>query len=108
MAYTVQNLLDRARIPLNDADKDRYTDADKLLPYAKAGLETAFRKRPDVFFGQYTALDFSTLVVGAAFPLPNEYLQVVSDYITARCEGVDDEHMSMGRAKTYYELFLAG
>ncbi|MGH8910018.1 MAG: hypothetical protein ACRD0K_26870 [Egibacteraceae bacterium] len=105
--YLIQDALDRARFPLNDVDGDRYTDV-VLLPIARGGLEGVFRKRPDLFFGQYDALDFSALAVTDPFPLEPYYLQVLADYITARAEGVDDESMSSGRAQTYYTLFVAG
>jgi len=110
MAYILQDVLDRARFPLNDDDADRYPDA-RLMPVVKGAFETAFRKRPDLFFALLTdvpPLDFSAMVVGEPFPLPDEYLQVIADYVTARAEGVDDEHMSTGRARNYYELFLMG
>jgi len=111
MAYDIQALCDRARIPLNDDDdvdaNRRYPDATKLLPYAIASLETGLRKRPDLFLGNFTA-DYSTLALTDPFPLEGKFLQVFADYITARVEGVDDEHMDQGRAKRYYDLFLAG
>jgi len=110
MPYTLQDALDRARFPLNDDDGDRYPDT-RLLPVVKGAFETAFRKRPDLFYALLTTvppLDFSALVATDPFPLADEYLQVISDYVTARAEGVDDEHMSTGRAANYYNLFLAG
>lgn len=45
---TFQDLIDLARVPLNDADKERYPDA-KLLGYAKDGLREAAVLRPDLF-----------------------------------------------------------
>jgi hypothetical protein len=112
MPYLIQDLCNRARIPLNDDDDDdtnrRYPDATKLLPYAKSALETALRIRPDLFIGVYATSDFSALALTDAFPIEGQFLQVFADYITARVEGVDDEHMDSGRARRYYELFLAG
>jgi len=105
MAYTMQQLVDRARIPLNDADKDRYTDAD-LLGYAVDGLLIAVYKRPDLLIGNWTASStYTALVLGDSFPLPDRYMPVLADYVTARAELVDDEHVDSQRATTLMSLF---
>lgn len=45
---TLQHIVDRARVPLNDAAAERYTDAE-LLGYAKDGIREAAILRPDLF-----------------------------------------------------------
>lgn len=54
---TFQDIVDAARIPLNDAAKVRYSDAE-LLGYAKDGLKEAAVIRPDLFYetGQITCI----------------------------------------------------
>jgi hypothetical protein len=45
---TYQQLIDRARLTLNDAAKDRYTDAE-MFAYALDGLREVAAFRPDLF-----------------------------------------------------------
>jgi hypothetical protein len=106
MAYTMQQIVDRARIPLNDADKDRYSD-DDLLAFANEAVKVLRRERPDLFFGQYEALP-ADKALGDALPLDDEYAESVASYVTARAETVDDEHVNTGRARLFFELFNRG
>ena len=45
MAFTYQSIVDLARMPLNDDDKVRYTDAT-LLIYANHGILQILKRRP--------------------------------------------------------------
>jgi hypothetical protein len=108
MSFTFQTLIDRARVPLNDADKDRYTDAE-LLKYAVDAYLLLKRYRPDMFLADWTLADWSTFAVGTTFPkAPDEYLPVIADYVTARAEFKDDEHVVAERAQAFYDLFVGG
>jgi hypothetical protein len=108
MSFTIQQLADRARVPLNDADKDRYTDAE-LLTYAQDAYLLALRHRPDLFIGQYSALpSYSTLTLVSTFPLSDQYFPIISDYITARAEMKDDEFVNSQRAAQFITLFTNG
>ena len=102
MAYTMQQLVDRARIPLNDSAKDRYTDAT-LLGYAIDGLERAVAKRPDLLIDNWGAA-YNAYVLATTFPLSNRYFQILADYVTARAQLVDDEKVDEGR----FAVFMAG
>ena len=106
MALTYQSVVDQARIPLNDADKVRYPDAD-LLSYANNGMLTLMKRRPDLFIGQFATLPTGQNVLTDAFSLGAEYVQTISDYVTARAEMGDDEHVDSGRAALYVQLFGA-
>lgn len=102
----MQAVLDRARIPLNDAGKTRYPDQE-LLQYAVAGVERLFSLRPDLRFGKYgTALP--TMAPGSNFPAPDRFLQVVADYVVFRAETKDDEHVVSGRAAAFMQAFEKG
>jgi hypothetical protein len=111
MATTIQDVLDLARLPLNDA-KDgggsdvncRYLDAT-LLKYALHALLAVFRRRPDLFFGSYANPPLLTWPKAQVFPLPDEYVQVIADYVTARADAHDDEAANAGRAKAFFDLF---
>jgi hypothetical protein len=48
MASTFQDLIDRARLTLNDADKTRYADAE-MFGYALDGLREVAAHRPELF-----------------------------------------------------------
>lgn len=103
MSTTLQDVLNRARIPLNDDDKVAYPDAE-LLPFAVAGIQRAIALRPDFRFGQY-GTPLGALTLASAFPLPEEHLQTVADYVTFRAETKDDEHINSNRALAFNSLF---
>lgn len=105
MAYTLQQVADLARQPLEDDDKVRYTDA-VLLSYLKSALLLLRNRRPDLFYGTYTALtDISAMVIGDTFPLDDEYAQPVADYVTGRASTHDSDHVESGRVKQFFEMF---
>lgn len=93
---TFQNIVDRARIDLQDAAKTRYTDAE-MLQYAIDGVLEARRLRPDLFFGGYGTTTTS-YVLADTFPLPPQYEMLFLHYIVFRSETRDDEYAVDGRA----------
>lgn len=106
MAFTYQAVVDLARIPLNDVDKDRYSDAT-LLAFANHGVLALVKRRPDLFVGQFGNLPDGTNVLTDTFPLPASYVQLAADWVTARAESTDDEHVNSGRAAAFSALFGA-
>ncbi len=106
MAYTMQNIVDVARLPLNDADKTRYPDAT-LLAHANQAVLEAFNRRPDLFFDNYDGIPDLNLTLNSPFPMPLQYAQVVSDYVTARAESVEDEYANPQRAAAFMQM-MAG
>lgn len=96
-----------ARLPLNDAAKVRYADADLMLSL-QDGVNRAFAIRPDLRFGGYTAAAAAALTLSTQFPLPPQHEQVVADYITFRAETVDDEHVNANREVKHLQLFEKG
>lgn len=108
MSFTFQQVIDRARTPLNDADKVRYTDTE-LLGYAVDAYLLLRRYRPDLFLSSWTLPDWSSFTVGTTFlAAPDEYMPVLADYVAARAEFKDDEHVVAERAQALYKLFMAG
>lgn len=107
MAFTYQSAVDLARIPLNDAGKDRYPDLI-LLSFANQGILQIFMRRPDLFAGRFDNPPDGGNLLADAVPLPAEYLQILADYITARAEMTDDEYVNAGRAAMFMQLFMSG
>lgn len=105
MAITMQDVIDRARVPLNDSAKARFSDA-VLLGYANDALFILRTRRPDLYFGTYTTL--SPLVVGDDLPINNHYLPHVADYVTARASTLDAEFTEDSRATLFFQLFERG
>ena len=100
---TMQQLVDRARLPLQDDAKVRYTDA-KLLDYGNAAIQQLILKRPDLFFGSFTALP-GILALGGTFPLEDMYFQAIADYVTARSRAKSAEEVTRAQAQAYFDLF---
>lgn len=86
----VQDLLDRARRPLNDDDKTRYSDADGLL-YLQEAVRTIRRLRPDTFVGNLMGDPADGLTVSSEVPVAFEHYQAVADYVSARWQDKDDD-----------------
>lgn len=99
----MQELCDRARIPLNDEDKARYADS-LLLGFANGAIRRAFEVRPDLRLGSY-ATEYTDLALSAAFPLPARLFQPVADYMTGRANTIDDEEGNAARAAAFMQLF---
>lgn len=103
MAYTMQRVIDDARVPLNDPSATRYPDTD-LLKIANAAVLILRRRRPDLFFGRFTSLP-GELTTGQNLPVDDEYFPAVVDYVVARAETRDDEEALKTRAAMFFQLF---
>jgi hypothetical protein len=99
----MQQVVDAGRIPLNDTAKVRYAD-DELRLYGVHAILRIRDRRPDLFMGRYSALP-ADLALTDPFPLRDELVPAVADYITARAETRDDEFVEGSRAAGYLALF---
>lgn len=106
MAFTVQQVLDLARLPLNDTLKVRYTDT-VLLSFYNAGLLHLYEIRPDLLIGNYGVAIAPAVASGlsAAFPLSDRFALSLGDYIGGRAEMRDEDAASSGRAQALMKLF---
>lgn len=104
MAFTYQSIIDLARVPLNDTDKVRYSDA-QLLMFANHGMLALAKRRPDLFIGQYHNLPTGEAGLTDSLPVDPAGAQLVADWVTARAEMTDDEHANSGRATVFVNLF---
>jgi|GEM_PF-1214235 len=100
---TMQDVLDEARLSLNDDDKQRNADSATIV-YANEAIAITYKLRPDLRFGAYTS-EYAPLTADDFFPLPFQYTSVIEDYIRFRCEMRDDEAVSEGLASGYNQLF---
>ena len=109
MSFTFQQVVDRARVPLNDDSGVRWPDSE-LLGYAVDAYLLLRRHRPDFFVTGYASLpDFSTRALGDDFPsVGDEYLPAIADYVSARAQFKDDEPVGAERAQAFYALFRVG
>lgn len=99
---TAQDIIDHARVPLNDADKTRYTDA-ALLAYLNFGLMYLRGHRPDMFLGALSG-DMTALSLTGTVTIEQQYHQALADYIAGRAETLDDEAAVSGRAAAFFAL----
>lgn len=106
MATTFQNVVDSARVVLQDSEKVRYADSE-LLEYAIDGVLESRKIRPDFFFGGYKTVT-STYALADDVPLPIMYALYLKDYIVFRAEVRDDEYSSEGRAAVLFNRFKSG
>lgn len=100
---TVQQVIDRGRVPLNDADKVRYTDAI-LLDYLNDGMAEIYTLRPDLRFGSY-GTPVAALLLTDTFPLSAAHEVAIKHYLVFRSEMTDDENVNTNRATQTYKLF---
>jgi hypothetical protein len=102
---SVQDLLNRARIPLNDDAKGRWPDPE-LLAYLNEGLALVRKSRPDLFLGKL--LDEIIVEIGDADPIvPYTHHQSLVDYVTARAQ-MKDGDQSGTKAAELLQLSIAG
>ncbi len=105
MAASVQDLLDRARVPLNDDDKTRFPDA-VLLVYLNEAIATVRKARPDLFMAALLIEPVAVLGAGPV-PVPYTHHQTLADYVTARAQ-LQDGDESGSKAAELFNLAVAG
>lgn len=106
MATTIQAVVDRARMPLNDSAKVRISD-ESLAIYVVSGLLLLYERRSDLFFDAYATPPALTLTKNDNLPVADTYVQPLADYATARAEGHEDEAAIAQKAPAFYALFTA-
>lgn len=97
MARTVAEVLTSADGTLNDADRTRYPTSERI-DFVVDALNTIRNIRPDLFLGQFTT-PIGTLTTTSTLPLDEQFFRPIVDYVIARCETKDAEHVVSGRAE---------
>lgn len=100
---TFQNIIDDAKVDLQDTAGTRYTQA-QLLGYANDGVREMFRIRPDFRLGSY-GVTVPTYVATDALPIPDNYRMLLTHYLVFRAETRDDEYSVSGRAAAFLARF---
>lgn len=95
MARTVGEVIASALPTLNDPDQVRYPDAE-IIGFVVDALSFIRNVRPDLFIGLF-ATPIGTLTRASALPLEEQFFRPVVDYVIARCETKDDEHVLSAR-----------
>lgn len=108
---TFQEIIDNARIILNDQYTDsntvlRYTEP-QLLVYARQAVIESRRLRPDLFLSNLTG-SFPKFTEADTVPMPDEYHSALADYVAHRAEMRDDEFEVDGRASSLFQKFKSG
>ncbi|MDE1545935.1 hypothetical protein PTW32_10935 [Dechloromonas agitata] len=100
---TMQDVVDLARIDLNDNDKTRIDDS-ALLSSANAAIREAYQVRPDLRLGSY-ATPVADKAIGDTFPLGDDYKRLVADFIIGRSFAIDSEVADLNRVPAYLQIF---
>lgn len=100
---TMQEVVDLARLDLNDDDKVRHTDA-VLIKYASNYVQEATKSRPDLFFRQALSMPTSNLALANTFPMPDRYIRSAADYIIGRAKMRGTEESNVTEGAAYLQL----
>ena len=103
MATTLQQVLNLARLDLNDDDKVRWPDA-KLLPFLNNIILDSTRLRKDLWLGRFLSLPEGDLLLTDDFPLPYSFVRSAADYVIARANLMNTEDGKMPVASAYLGL----
>lgn len=107
MAITGLQVEAAARIGLNDRTAPyRWDSTAVILPYLNAGLAILKVRRPDAYFGNWTAAP-KMAALADALPVADDFLQPLADYICARCNMVDEEESSQALASGFFSAFAS-
>lgn len=109
MAKTIQDILDEARVYIQDEiEPYRYSDED-LVDYLNNGISEIRRIRPDFFVGLfYSDLpQFTISDLGEDYPLDEQTNTAITYFVAGNAALRDDEHVNDGRAAGLLGLFQA-
>lgn len=105
MPRTVGEVLTSADGTLNDIGRVRYTQAERI-GFVVDALQFVRNIRPDLFIGAFTT-SIGTLTISSNIPLDDQFFRPIVDYVIARCETKDADHVASGRAELMAK-FTAG
>jgi hypothetical protein len=97
MPRTVGEVLTSADGTLNDVGRVRYTQTERI-GFVVDALQFIRNQRPDLFLGGF-ATPIGTLTPSSTLPLDDQFFRPIVDYVIARCETKDADHVVTGRAE---------
>ena len=102
---TVGDVLTSAYITLNDVGGVRYTQA-QAVGYINDALQLMMNKRPDLFIGSYETgfTLFTAASTASVLPVDDKFFRPIVDYVIARCETMDADHVTSGRVATFAQF----
>ena len=105
MARTVAEVITSAKGTLNDASLTRYTEPEQI-GFVVDALQFVRTEAPEAFIGRFS-IAVGTLTSLSVLPIDDQYFRPIVDYVIARCETKDAEHVVSGRAELMAKLALA-
>lgn len=97
MSRTVAEVITSAKATLNDDDLTRYTEPEHI-GFVIDALNMIKNMRPDLFLGLFST-PIGALTTTSALPIDEQFFRPVVDYVIARCETKDEEHVVSARAE---------
>lgn len=107
MAKTIQDILDEARVFIQDVDEpQRYSD-DDLVAYLNNAIYEIRRLRPDYFVNTYTTEvpQFTTSQLTSDYPLDGQTTTAAAYFVAGNAALRDDENVDSGRAVGLITMF---
>lgn len=101
MAKLVSDVLTSARDTTQDVAAQRAADAEARR-YIVDGLNAMKNERPDLFLGNWSAIE--TVANGDTLPIPAQFFRPLVDYVIARLESKDAAHVVSARADLMFKL----
>jgi hypothetical protein len=101
MARTAADAVASARRTMNDAAGVR-ASTPELEGYLLDGLNHIRNERPDLFVGRWG--EIAAVTGSNPIPLDAQFFRPLVDYMVARAESKDAEHVLAGRAKLMSDL----
>ena len=102
MPRTVGDVLTSADGTLNDVGRVRYTEPERI-GFVMDGLQFMRNERPDLFVGAFST-PIGTLIAESPLPIDDQFFRPLVDYVIARCETKDAEHVVSGRVELMAKL----
>lgn len=104
MARTVAEVITSAKGTLNDASLTRYTEPE-MIGFVIDALQWARNEKPDLFIGRFS-IAIGTLTTLSVLPIDDQFFRPVVDYVIARCETKDAEHVVFARVDFMAKLAM--
>ena len=109
MAKTLQDIIDDARVYIQDVDTPYRNDDAEMLSYLNSGIYEIYRIRPDYFTAYFDAgiPQFDESQLSEDYPIDQQTAIALTYFIAGNEEAKNDEDVLEGRASGFINLFKA-